>query len=270
MNLSVKIYQRNFQPHAGNAIQALLDGFKRHGIKAEWKNKHYYKPSDLAVIWGVRFPEIIQGQKAHGGDYLVLERGYFRDRMTYFGLGFNGLNGHAEFHAEGSPPDRWEKHGVEVKPWKTDGRYILLMGQVSGDQSVRHLHISDWYKEVIEKVKSLTDMPIFFRPHPKARQQETGLNCDGYERDALDEAFGQAYCAVTYNSNSSVDAVLNGIPAIAMDRGSMAWDMARHEISLEQFMPDRMQWLYDLAYKQWLLEEIADGEAWEHLKKRYT
>jgi hypothetical protein len=57
---------------------------------------------------------------------------------------------------------------------------------------------------------------------------------------------------------------------IAIDRGSMAWDMARHEITLKRITPNRDQWLYDLAYKQWTLEEIAAGEAWEHLKKRYT
>ena len=269
MNLDIKIYQRPFQPHAGKAIQALLDGFKRHGEKAEWMHQSKYRPSDLAVIWGVRFPNIIQGQKEHGGDYLVLERGYFRDRMNYFSLGYNGLNGRAEFHAENSPPDRWQKHGVEIKPWKTDGKYILLMGQISGDQSLRAINVSNWYKEVIAKVRTLTDMPIFFRPHPGARQQETGLDCDRYERGTLEEAFGDAYCAITYNSNTGVDAAINGIPIIAIDKGAMGWDMAQHEISLDRITPDRTQWLYDLGYKQWTPKEIANGEAWEHLKKRY-
>jgi len=282
MSLDIKIYQRKFQPHAGKAIQALLDGFKRHGVKAEWMYQGYYKPSDLAVIWGVRFPNIIQGQKEHSGDYLVLERGYFKDRMNYFSLGYNGLNGRAEFHAENSPPDRWEKHGVEVKPWKTDGKYILLMGQVSGDQSLQGINLRIWYQEVIDKVKTLTDMPIFFRPHPLARQQEIGLDCDRYERGPLIESLQDAYLVITFNSNTGVDAVLNGIPAIAMDRGSMAWDMAQHGIirdrpdrtewsyNLERITPDRTQWLYDLGYKQWLPEEIASGEAWAHLKRRYA
>ena len=144
------------------------------------------------------------------------------------------------------------------------------MGQVSGDQSVQAINISNWYKETIAKVRSLTNMPVFFRPHPVARQQETGLDCDRYERGPLNEVFQDAYCVITYNSNSATDAVLNGIPAIGVDRGSLAWDMVQHEITLEQFMPDRTQWLYDLGYKQWTLKEIADGEAWEHLKRRYT
>jgi len=269
--LDIKIYQRSFQPHAGERIQNFMTGLKRHGLKATWANQAHYSPSDLAVIWGVRFPHIIQGQKKCGGDYLVMERGYFRDRMKYCALGFNGLNGRAEFHAENSLPDRWQKHGMKIKPWKHDGKYILLMGQVSGDQSLREMIISTWYKKVITKVRSLTDMPIFFRPHPLARRHDLDLGCDRYERgEPVAESLQGAYLVITYNSNTGVDAVLNGIPVIAIDEGAMAWDLARHEITLERYMPDRTQWLYDLAYKQWLPEEIANGEAWEHLKKRYA
>jgi len=270
MSLDIRIYQRSFQPHASKRIQDFLNGLKRHGFKGSWANQAHYRPSDLAVIWGHRFPHIIKGQKEYGGDYLVMERGYFKDRMTYCSMGYNGLNGRAEFLAENSPPDRWEKHGTEVKSWKTDGKYILLMGQVSGDQSLQGINIRMWYQEVIEKIKGLTDMPVFFRPHPVARQQETGLDCDGYERGTLAESLQDAYLAITFNSNTGVDAVINGIPVIAMDKGSMAWNMAQHEITLEQSMPDRNQWLYDLGYKQWLPKEIANGDAWEHLKRKYT
>jgi hypothetical protein len=30
-------------------------------------------------------------------------------------------------------------------------------------------------------------------------------------------------------------------------------------------MPPREQWLNDLAYTQWTLEELKSGEAWKHL-----
>jgi len=269
MSLSIKVYQRTFQPHANKFIKAFIDGLKRHGMKAEWLHESNYKPSDLAVIWGVRFPHIIKGQKDCGGDYLVMERGYFRDRLKYCSLGYNGLNGNAEFLAENSPPDRWEKHGVEVKPWKTDGEYILLLGQVRGDQSVKHLDIRDWYREVVTEVKRQTDMPIYFRPHPQARQFDGIMQVEGYKTGTLEEAFEGAARAITFNSNSGVDAILNGVPLIAMDRGSMAWEVAQNEIEMEHVLFDRTQWLNDLAYKQWTLEEIARGKAWTHLKRKY-
>ena len=37
----------------------------------------------------------------------------------------------------------------------------------------------------------------------------------------------------------------------------------------EVFFTDE-QWLYDMAYTQWTLAEIANGTAWEHLKQGYT
>ncbi|MFO7971577.1 MAG: hypothetical protein R6U40_07485 [Desulfobacterales bacterium] len=269
MSLNIKIYQRQFQPHAGKPATAFISGLKRHGLTAEWLHQTRYKPCDLAVIWGVRFPHIIQGQKECGGDYLVIERGYFRDRMAYCSLGFNGLNGRAEFLAKDMPPKRWFHHGVKIEKWKTGGDYILLMGQVEGDQSLNGKNIRHWYERVMTRVKELTDMPVYYRPHPQSRRFVGRLRCAGYKTDSLEESLSGAMCAITYNSNSGVDAVLNGVPVIAMDRGSMAWDVAQHEITMDMYLPDRMQWLFDLAYKQWTLEEIANGEAWDHLKRKY-
>ena len=64
--------------------------------------------------------------------------------------------------------------------------------------------------------------------------------------------------------------MINGIPVVAMDPGSMAWGVARHDVTMDFYMPDRRQWLYDLAYKQWTIEEVENGNAWEHLKQRYV
>jgi hypothetical protein len=212
---------------------------------------------------------INEAQRNGGADFLVMERGYFGDRMTNTGMAYNGLNGRGEFMAKNMPSDRWEKHGVPVKPWKVGGEYMLLMGQVSGDQSLYGKDPRKWYLLAMSKIKSMTDVPVYFRPHPLSRQWDGLLQTCGYKTDTLEESFSGAMCVVTYNSNSGVDAVINGIPVIAMDPGSMAWDMAQHDITMEFYMPDRKQWLYDLAYKQWTLEEVESGEAWEHLKQKY-
>lgn len=269
MSLDIRVYQRNFQPHANKYIKAFIDGLKRHGLKARWESVMQYEPCDLAVIWGIRHPDIINGQTGNDLDYLVMERGYFGDRMRFCSLGYNGLNGHADFLADKMPSDRWEKHGVEVKPWRTEeGEYWLLMGQVAGDQSVKGVDLEGWYGDIVEDIRYVTDLPVFFRPHPQSRQND-GPVCDGYKTGGLSETLQDAHCVVTYNSNSGVDAALAGVPVIAVNEGAMAWDVSMHEITGEQYLPVRTQWLNDLAYKQWLLEEIASGEAWEHLKRRY-
>lgn len=270
MSLKINIYQRTFQPHANKFIKCFIDGLKRHGVKSEWLHESKYKQSDLAVIWGVRFPHIIKGQKECDGDFLVMERGYFRNRLRYCSLGFNGLNGYANFHSENSPGDRWSKHGVQVKPWKDTGDYILLMGQIGGDQSVKHCNILKWYQKVISEIKEITDIPIWFRPHPNGRKNYDLTGLAGYKLGKLEEDLERALKVVTFNSNSGVDAVINGVPVIAMDRGSMVYEVAQNDIRIENELFDRTQWLNDLAYKQWTMKEIAKGEAWEHLKRRYA
>jgi len=269
-SLNITCYARLAQRHALPWIYAFIDGLKRHGIPSKWDYTEHYKPCDLAVVWGLRNKEINKGQLEHSADYLVMERGYFNDRKKYTGLGFNGLNGRAEFLAENMPPDRWEKHGVEIKPWRMKGDYILLMGQVSGDQSLYGKDPRHWYEKTMNEIKAITDIPVYYRPHPLSRKYDGILQCDGCMTDTLADAFSKAIVVITYNSNSGVDAILNGIPVIAMDQGSMAWDMARHEITNEFSIPDRKQWLYDLAYKEWTINEIEPGEAWDHLKQRYA
>lgn len=269
MSLDIRVYQRTFQPHANKFIKAFIDGLKRHRIKAQWLHESRYTPSDLAVIWGVRFPQIIEGQKKNNADYLVIERGYFRNRLRYCALGYNGLNGYAEFYVDNSPSDRWEKHGVQVKPWKEEGEYILLMGQIGGDQSVKHCNINKWYQEMISKIKEITDIPIYFRPHPNGRKKVDISGIAGIKDGELEEALEGALKVITFNSNSGVDAVINGVPVIAMDRGSMVWEVAQNEIRLENELFDREQWLNDLAYKQWTMKEMASGETWEYLRRKY-
>ena len=83
----------------------------------------------------------------------------------------------------------------------------------------------------------------------------------------LQDDFSNAHCVVTYNSNTAVEALLEGIPVFAHDQGSMCWQVANKSlISVDvPNRPDRNSWLNDLAYAQWTLQEMRNGEAWRHL-----
>jgi len=258
-----------YDPPGRTQAQLVERGLKAHGINPLWRRRHQWEPADLAVIWGHRMPHIIRGQKRIGQDYLVMELAYFGDRRRVFvSLGFNGLNGHAEFLAKGMPGDRWAKHGVPVSPWKEGGDYILVMGQVTGDASLATCpDYPGWLREACEKAKAY-GLPVRYRPHPLQRsaEQHPAEVLGG----SLEEALAGAAAVIAWNSNSLVDAVLAGVPVIAGDRGSMAWPVAAHEIGADLIRPDRTQWLHDLAYCQWTHAEIASGEAWAHIRTRYA
>ena len=251
-------------------LHSFSDGLKRHGMKPVMQHAGKFQGADLAVFWAHRKKEIIERQKKDGNDYMVMERGYFGDRTEWTSIGFNGLNGIAEFYNKDMPPDRWAPHADLMHPWQKDGDYCLIMGQVAGDASIEHVNISEWYNETAIRLKWILERPIKFRPHPLSRQI-----CDVPGAKlltvSLADALAGACVAVTYNSNSGVDAVLAGVPTVACDKGSMAWPVSRHDISMKNIItyPDRTQWAQNLAYCQWTADEIRDGSAWEHLKQRY-
>jgi hypothetical protein len=85
----------------------------------------------------------------------------------------------------------------------------------------------------------------------------------------LTEDLKDAHCVVTWNSNSAVEAAILGKPVFAFDEGSMAWEIANKtllDVDTPNY-PDRKQWAHNLAYSQWTLSEIGNGEAWRHLTK---
>lgn len=255
--------------HQAEAMRLLSAGITVRGGKCrtiDLTSNRHLATGETCVVWGTRYLDDLDGRYQN---VVVMERGYFRDRMRYYSLGLNGLNGRADFKNADSPPDRWQQHGVRVEPWRTGGDYLLLMAQVPGDMATKGVDLASWYRYMVEVVPMETSMPLRFRPHPAAPgnyPRDLGIEIDPVEQPLADALAGAAG-VITYNSNSAVDAVLAGVPAYAEDEGSMAWDVAAWSIKeLINFEPvERLQWAFNLAYAQWSTEEIMNGAAWAHL-----
>jgi len=267
----VAIYRSNKKAiWAKSWLGAIEAGFLRHGIKPELSNYRNVMKCDLAVFWGHRPKHIINRQRGSGKDYLVMERGYIGDRFKWTSMGFNGLNGRADFVVKNMPADRFDNHW-KLEPWKTGGDYILLIGQVLGDASVKHINFKKWALEAAEKIKEHYDLPLRFRPHPVEVKRSSEYKIPGTIQSirSLDLDLKEAAAVVTFNSNTGVESVLAGVPTVAVDKGSMVYNQASNKIEDPWVYNDRKQWACDLAYKQWNLAEIQSGLAWEHLKRRY-
>ncbi len=266
--MDIVIY-RGAQSWAAPLLEAFAEGLIAHGIEPEIRTVGDWRVCDLAVIWAHRADVMFKAQRDAGRHYLVMERGYIGDieaRRAWTSLGLDGLNGRAVFP---KPDDghRWEKNFVgAMKPWRDDGDYALLMGQVPGDASIAHVDINKWYAEAAASLAADWHRPVMFRPHPVAVQRNQVDDVYGTIRltTSLESALEGAAVVATFNSNSGVDAVLAGVPTIAMDRGSMAWDVAAHDWD-HCAKPDRTKWAAQLAFSQWTRDEIASGVAWQHL-----
>ena len=234
-----------------------------------------YRPVDLAVIFGVYKKavsasfargRIIAQQKIINKPCLVLEKGFVK-RDEYYMVGFGDLNNRADFKNENMPSDRWNQLGVQIRPWKTTGEYILLCGQVPWDASCQHINLVEWLVLVSHEIRKHTLRPIRFRPHPLALNATPEIFGTVNSTRSLKEDFENAFAVVTLNSNTAVEAVIEGIPVFAFDRGSMAWPVANSKIDMisNPLKLKREQWAYNLAYAQWNLKEMEEGLAWNHL-----
>ena len=246
--------------HQTKAMEALSKGIDE---KTSIINVNRLAPTtaETCVCWGVRHIALL---KPYYKKIVVIERGYFKDRMIHYSLGVGGLNGRADFNNNYSKSDRWINAGIELKNWKRSGEYYLVMGQVDGDMSIKDVDINNWYRHISGELLEKTDKPIYFRAHPLSRKYIDCLSTmDGDLHVALSNACG----VITYNSNSGVDAILAGVPTMAQDRGSMTWGVCAKSVNqlIDYAYPDRNQWAYNLAYTQWTLDELKDGTAWGHL-----
>lgn len=237
--------------------EAFAEGLRRRGWIVVIDTNYY--DCDLLVLWGVRRQDLINKQRLLGREICILERGYLGDRYKYTSVSFGGgLNGRGIFRGPFTDNLRFRGlFGHLLRPWEFnfDG-YVLVMGQVPGDQSIRGVDIHGWYARVVQALRREGYKDIRFRPHPRAGRGGTaGLRAVTGD---LDAALAGAAIVVTYNSNAAVDAVLYGRPTIAMDEGSMAWDMAGHQID-DIRTPNRAAWCSRLAWCQYSIDEFRSG-----------
>ena len=78
--------------------------------------------------------------------------------------------------------------------------------------------------------------------------------------DDFDFDVSEAYAVVNCSSNPATQAVMQGVP-VFVGPDSLAYDVGNHDLARinSPSMPDRTQWLNDIAYTEWTLVEIEQG-----------
>jgi len=231
--------------------------------------------ADVNVIWSVLWNGRMARNEAVWNQtkpVIVLEVGGIK-RGTTWKVGLNGINRDAYFGDMGNSNDRATLLNLEVKPWRTDGEYILIAGQ--HDKSLQWQtmpRMSNWFLNTYDEIRKHTDRPIIFRPHPRCRLEhiERGLK-NVYRQeprhvtntyDDFDMGFDNVWATISYSSNPGIHSIIEGVPAFVSTH-SLAYP-AGNDIdflhTIEQpLMPDRTQWLNDYAHTEYTIEEIAAG-----------
>ena len=238
-------------------MHALAAGLQKHNVYPAIRSATDLSDgADFTVWWGNRAPAAVRNKPV-----LVLEAGaingrsgdYVRDRLRFITAGWNGLWGRVDPRAPERPPDRWEKVGIEITPWRDQGDYVLVCDQHPGDLTAPPER--GWWSGAEQLAENL-GIRCLYRPHP--------LMAPGLR--PLSEALEGAARCVTWSSTAAVEAILAGVPCITLDYGSPAWDVSQHDFQKTPCVCDRDQWAYNLGYLNWTHDELRDGSAWEHVQ----
>jgi hypothetical protein len=238
-------------------------GLKELGIPVE--NRHPVKPdkNTLLLIWN-RYATnhaIAEQVERAGGTVIVAENGYLGAGGTspkfdvhpagpqphhYYALSLDWHNGRGRFNHGG--PERFAALGVELKPWRAGGDYVLVCPNRSFGVGQQVMH-PDWAERVAAKLRKIGEK-VVVRGHPGSKQPK---------RPLAEDLAGASEVWI-WSSSVGVHALVEGIPVnclapywICKGAGYGLADGAR-KLELER-----------MAWAQWTLAEIESGAAFRHL-----
>ena len=179
---------------------------------------------------------------------------------------------HAYFQRTPRPPDRWRALGMQLHAYKLNGGGILLDGA-----SNKYCHWndlggwSDWGQGVIERIREHTRLPIVYRPRPSHNEAPVVRGRDVRTSNAgLLDDFRQCRVVASHGGNIGFDCAVYGKPHFAIGasvaRALSETDWRRVEVPFYPHDDERVQWLHDVAYCQWTIDEFADGSAWRYIR----
>ncbi len=199
------------------------------------------------------------------------------------------------FLSDNSPADRWEaakaRWNVKSEPWRKSNQNdpIMFVLQPKDNWSMNELDPIEWFMDVYEKLRPITDRKFIVRPHPnhsvaiENRKNELPDDVElyigqkyfkgdekKYYRFHFQEAISNLHAVVTHNSTAGVDSCVRGIPTFNTSDLALSWPVANqnlNDIETPKY-PDRTQWLNDLGYKLWSEKEIRDGTVFKRFKTK--
>lgn len=277
--MKAAVYLRPTKNKAKPILDAFADGIQRSGGSVDWIDP--LQPIKKASI------EAYDCHVVHSGDYqnsdkiiaqcnrlgrpvIVIDSGYMR-RGEYYAVGLGGINGQADFKNDNSPGDRFDALGLDIPAYDSEKRwYILLAGQHPLDLAPRTP--LDWAETTFARIREHTDLPVVYRPHPFDKRNP-GIDGALRSRRTVEEDLSGALALVTHASNLVVDGLLLHIPVFTTGK-SVADQVAFKDFEELEFVdcwenesqePVIKQFLSDLAYGQWTVDEMRDGRPYRRL-----
>jgi hypothetical protein len=289
----------NKNPEKENILTYFVQGVNHVGDQGMLQEQTTLLDCDVAVIQGwvhegsrssihLNFRKsIIDKQHADRKHVLIADSNLFlyADKTNphhYLRYSFDGV-----FPTTGNyfnsivDPDRWQQiskdHGINLKPWRTQGNHILICTQRNGGWSMKGFDVVEWLEKTVTEIRKYTARPIIVRAHPGDKNAINYLNSKDprwsiSNAEKITDDFINAWAVITYNSSPAVAAAIEGIPVFVTDprpQVSQAFEVANTELSLIESpkLFERQQWIEKTSMSHWNFQQLKSGEAWQHIRK---
>jgi hypothetical protein len=289
-------------PLHGSVTQAMGEGFKKHGWNVVDWQPNWKKPiptsddAEVAIIFGFRPPleSYAKQLNLQGIPCLVIELGYLkRTKATRQDGGYVKIYSDDDHYQVGinqllwlPPPlscssDRFEKLELERSTCRQYGSHILVCGQTVGDAQHNFdlRAMTSWVKNTFGWLRVNTpNRELVWRTHPKTQLSITGgplhtpPHCDRVsnpEHNTLESDLTHCHAMVTINSTCGNQALLMGVPVFC-EEIAIYKEVANTNlqfIDTPYFPESTLDYFSRLAYAQWTMKEMADGETWEFMEE---
>ncbi len=181
-------------------------------------------------------------------------------------------NKHCQNLLQDRPTDRYEKHfKKEIKPWNK-GKKIIVLPPTNA--IANFFNAEKWLDNTMDVLRQNTDRQIDIREkpyNPIVAKDHVGatVKIETATKHQGEINWQDYHAMVTYNSNTLVASLENGVPVFCDPVNCAAAPISETDFSKIETPKygDRIALFSSLAYNNWTLQEMANGTAWRMLNE---
>lgn len=237
--------------------EAVCAGVVTHGDLAKIVPHDATPDADVGVMYGWKLNASLRRYPK----FIYADLGYWQ-RETHYRMTVGGWSPEG-YVCAGLPDYRLRSLGVRIKPWKS-GENVLLIGASEKASREHGFGYMEWEQDMAARLTSLGHS-VVYRPKPNDLKRRPIAGC-GLDVGSLAHAFSVAKAVVSHHSNVCVEALAAGLPVHCVTGAAAAMSVPVESLGTRR--DGREQFLADVAWLQWTLDEIRRGEFWAHIKQR--
>ena len=230
-------------------------------------------PEENLTMYGILAGsgEVYKWCEKENKDFYFMDHGYFTNAHDHPHWLRITKNKHCQNILQDRPTDRYEKNfKQDTKPWNKEGSKILVLPPTNA--IANFFGAEDWLDTTLKTLKQHTDRPLDVREkpyNPTVAVDHVGATVK-VERPTVNKGkinWTDYYATVTYNSNTMVASLANGVPVLCDPRNCAAAPISETDFTKVESPKygDRVALFSSLAYNNFSLKEMKNGTAWRIL-----